>query len=82
MQAHNVRLVEQGLERGHIGDAKIGRLRARERVIRNDIAAEAAREDPARNAPNLAGADDSDRLAVQVEPEQAVERKFPSRTRT
>ena len=59
--------------------AHIDALRIDGDVIREDSAAEAA-EDPRHDRSDLAGADESHRAAVHVEPEEASSAKLPSRT--
>ena len=54
--------------------AQIDALRIDGDVVRENPAAEAA-EDARDNRADLAGADDPDRAAVHVEPEQSVQRK-------
>ncbi len=75
MQTNDICAPKKLLHRVHVCYAMRCRGRRRVRVVRNDSRAEAQREDLAREQPNAPCADDADRLACDVHPEQAVEQE-------
>lgn len=74
MEAHEVRLAQEVRE-AHVLDPQPGEAVAGEQVVGQHAAAEAAQEGLGDDAADLAGADDARGLAVQVEPQQALERE-------